>query len=252
MDREIEERLKKWMDGIESYVNFRLALGGVVLAVIAIPLFFWLLGDALKNIWEMFLESWGAYTFVIGATVLAMAISFTIFCIKEKRKKNQEQKRRMRNIPGLGKIRTVPVDDSVVTLKEDSDGGKILKSYFWHSLPNLLVDNDIVRISDRAFYGARDVETVVVDSCVKSIGEYAFSNCKKLTHVVFGFGIGKIPSGAFRDCSELRVVSLPDTVRFIAEDAFDGCKKLTIIASKDSAASCYAREHNIPCKESMD
>ncbi len=59
-------------------------------------------------------------------------------------------------------------------------------------------------------------------------------------------GVTSIGSMAFADCTEMISIIIAKSVEYIASDAFDGCSDFYIVCDKDSYASHYAEENNIP------
>lgn len=95
-----------------------------------------------------------------------------------------------------------------------------------------------------AFWGCKNLETVVMNSELPSIAGYAFSNCTSLKEVQIPYSVKMIGAKAFEDCVGLTDVTLPPSVRTIHETAFDGCVNLTLTAEEEGVAGAYAREFN--------
>ncbi len=112
-----------------------------------------------------------------------------------------------------------------------------------------------------AFYGLKDLTSVIIPDSIKSIGECAFYGCNNLeamtlpfaTHILSLFGRNSyspidwlktviitggssIGSYAFSGCTGLTSVIIPDSIKSIGDYAFDGCKSL-VYNEYDNA--CY-------------
>lgn len=106
---------------------------------------------------------------------------------------------------------------------------KTIKSY---SIPN-----SVTSISDKAFYGCRDLTSVTMPDSVDSIGYSAFSGCSNLTSVSIPKGVTVIDTWTFFDCISLTSITIPDSVNSIRSSAFEGCSSLTSITIPDGVDS---------------
>lgn len=93
----------------------------------------------------------------------------------------------------------------------------------------LVLENRVNKIADRALAGARNLKSVNLKG-VKEIGEFAFSGCSALETVVFGSKLVSIGDGAFENCTAITSVAIPDTAERIGASAFKGCNALTEIS----------------------
>ncbi|MBO5102601.1 MAG: leucine-rich repeat domain-containing protein, partial [Clostridia bacterium] len=82
-------------------------------------------------------------------------------------------------------------------------------------------------IRDYAFYGCKNITSVIIPDSYTSIGTYAFYNCIKLTKVTIGSGVTSIATYAFNGCSALTSVFFMQLANFsVASAAFTGHSSL--------------------------
>ena len=80
---------------------------------------------------------------------------------------------------------------------------------YWKSITDLVVEDGITRIGNRAFQGFRYLESAVIGQDVIAVGEWAFQNCYALTQVDLPPSI-KLETGAFRSTPvEWEILSVP-------------------------------------------
>ena len=107
----------------------------------------------------------------------------------------------------------------------------------------------VTEIGDSAFYGRKDLTSVVIPNTVKSIGKEAFGGCSGLKSVKISQFLTTIGNNAFNDCDNIRSLDidnnqfasisyfddsrtslenliLGDAVTEIGKNAFYGCKNL--------------------------
>lgn len=101
-------------------------------------------------------------------------------------------------------------------------GGREAKAY---SMPNT-----ITKISQYAFYGCKNLESVTISSVLNEIPAYSFSNCVSLNKVYIPYSVNYIQMKAFENCVHLSDVEIPESVTSIHNTAFDGCPRLNVIA----------------------
>ena len=90
-------------------------------------------------------------------------------------------------------------------------------------------------ISDYAFYGRNEIDTIVLPETVTSIGASAFYNCSSLSAINIPSGVTSIGNNAFYGCSSLDTIVLPDNLSFVGDNAFAG----TNIVFPDENGICY-------------
>ena len=88
------------------------------------------------------------------------------------------------------------------------------------------VPNSVKHISREAFYGCKNLQSVVIPNSVTSIGYWAFLGCDNLQNVVIPNSVTSIGNEAFWDCVNLQNVVIPNSVTSIGNEAFSGCYNL--------------------------
>ena len=101
------------------------------------------------------------------------------------------------------------------------------------SVNKVAISEFIDAIGESAFYGCKNLTSVVIPNSVTEIGRDAFENCENLTRVVIPDGITKIEKNTFCGCKNLTSVVIPDDVTEIGEFAFYGCENLTSVVIPD-------------------
>ena len=120
----------------------------------------------------------------------------------------------------------------------------------------------VVSIGSEAFYGYKDIVSVVIPDTVKTIGEHAFAHCTALENVVLPDGLMAWEAYVFADCRQLKLtehngmyylastsnpyfllISVEDTTKnlyeihpdavYINNHAFNDCKALVEIVIPD-------------------
>jgi hypothetical protein len=82
-------------------------------------------------------------------------------------------------------------------------------------------------MAENAFYGNKQIKTVVIEEGVTTIGYAAFYKCSHLTSVTIPASVTTIGKGAFSGCSSLTSVTIPASVTTIGKSAFGGCSNLS-------------------------
>ena len=84
----------------------------------------------------------------------------------------------------------------------------------------------ITTITDYAFAGCQNLESVTIPGTVNTIDNYAFSNCSKLSNVVMQNGVTSIGDGAFYSCFLLSNIVFSNAVTTIGSSVFRYCRHL--------------------------
>ena len=110
----------------------------------------------------------------------------------------------------------------------------IISDQPWNSersnIENVIVDNDVTSIGNRAFYDFSSLESITLPSGLESIGYDAFVNCIKLKSIDLPSGLESLGNGAFYGCKELTSIDLPVGLKSIGSSAFVDCIKLESIS----------------------
>lgn len=91
------------------------------------------------------------------------------------------------------------------------------------------IKDEIVSISDYAFFRCTGLYSITIPNTVKYVGDYAFYNCTSLESIVFeeNSKVESIGDYAFYNCKCLQTLTIPDSVVSIGEDAFYGASSLS-------------------------
>ncbi len=114
-----------------------------------------------------------------------------------------------------------------------------------------IIPDGVTSISQRAFMGARFIESVVIPSSVVAIRAEAFYKCTSLKSVTFeeNSRCAEIGISAFCNCSSMESINIPSSVISIEESAFYYCSSLASIsvdadniAYKDIDGNLYTKD----------
>jgi len=110
---------------------------------------------------------------------------------------------------------------------------------FWgcKQLKSLILPEGLKEIGHSAFKYCSALESVSLPSTLSVINCKAFSQCKHLNTLVIPEGLKEIGGLAFEDCSALESVSLPSTLSVLNSKAFSGCSGLTSVTIPNSVTS---------------
>ena len=106
------------------------------------------------------------------------------------------------------------------------------------TLESLVINNNVGRISDDAFYGCTSLASVDLGGA-QVIGNYAFANCA-FSSITIPSSMQKVEGRAFIDCGQLTSVVFEEGCTQIAHDAFYACELLSSLilpASLEEAGS---------------
>lgn len=110
-------------------------------------------------------------------------------------------------------------------------------------IPGVAKDGDesytVTSLGDFAFYGCKDLISVVIPNSVTDISMYSFDQCSALTSVEIPNSVTYIGWGVFRSCKALTSIVIPDSVTLIGGDAFKGCTALASIEIPNSVDGIY-------------
>jgi len=106
--------------------------------------------------------------------------------------------------------------------------GTMLTKYTGTST-NVTIPNGVTEIGG-AFYGNKNITSVIIPDSVTIIWNTAFNACDSLTNVTIGNGVTWIGTGAFGSCPNLTSLTIPDSVTHIESDfiAYTGITSITI------------------------
>ncbi|MDE6770650.1 MAG: leucine-rich repeat domain-containing protein [Muribaculaceae bacterium] len=118
----------------------------------------------------------------------------------------------------------------VVRGNNEYEGDVVIPSEVVYNTKTLTV----TEIGVYAFYGCRNLVSVVIPDSVTKIGEDTFSICLSLTSVIIPDSVIEIGYEAFSGCISLVSVVIPDSVTEIGESAFRDCSSLSSVIIGDS------------------
>ncbi|ELP91489.1 leucine rich repeat containing protein BspA family protein, partial [Entamoeba invadens IP1] len=90
----------------------------------------------------------------------------------------------------------------------------------------ILLNQNIRRIDEAAFFNRDDLHTIDIPNSVTSLGDFCFAYCRRLGQVVIGEGVDVIPYGCFQRCKFLmksRIFIKGNNVKYMRK-CFDGIR----------------------------
>lgn len=118
-----------------------------------------------------------------------------------------------------------PVVEIALTRDIDLEGDKT----YWEEISKVIIPKTVKEISDYAFYGMSNLETVefAEGSALESVGNGAFMNCKSLAEIALPDAeLESVGEKAFMNCESLTEIALPAKVKEISDYAFCGMSNL--------------------------
>lgn len=91
------------------------------------------------------------------------------------------------------------------------------------------VGDNVIQISEEAFYNANNLVTLHTGKNVVLIGKSAFRSCEKLKEVTIGNDVTTLSGWVFYGCTLLEKITFGQSIQFIGEFAFGSCESLTSI-----------------------
>ncbi len=88
------------------------------------------------------------------------------------------------------------------------------------------VPKGVKTISSEAFYGNKNIQSMIFPEALREIGERTFYNCINLRKVNWPKKLKRIGPSAFQQCTRLESVSVTAKNAVILESAFHGCRSL--------------------------
>ena len=98
--------------------------------------------------------------------------------------------------------------------------------YGCKQLESINLPATVTDICDGAFMGCTGLVSITLPDSLLSIGEFAFSECLSLKGVTIPDGVSQLETGTFSNCESLTNVSFPENMTQIGESAFFGCEEL--------------------------
>ncbi|WMJ86081.1 leucine-rich repeat protein [Anaerocolumna sp. MB42-C2] len=94
-------------------------------------------------------------------------------------------------------------------------------------LDSIQLPETITVIGDSAFAGCGSLHTVNIPESVTDIGDYAFRDCFSLNGLTISSGVKSIGEGTFYNCTGLKNILFPEGITSIGKQAFYSCRNLT-------------------------
>ena len=102
----------------------------------------------------------------------------------------------------------------------------------------VVISNGVTSVSERAFEGCRNLETVTISQSVTKIGDYAFANCTDLKSAVLDENLYRSSNYIFDGCSGVEVThyaSYPVVVYGGTADVSKACEGATVTLTAGAA-----------------
>ena len=117
-------------------------------------------------------------------------------------------------------------------------------------IPSTYKNKPVLGISEKAFYGNRDLTRVTIGKNIKYIDSSAFAGAINLTKIEFAekCAIKDIENKAFYCANISGALVLPESVKEIGAEAFENCSQMTSVAFSASAvvhSTAFKNCHNI-------
>lgn len=95
-------------------------------------------------------------------------------------------------------------------------------------ITSLKLSENIISISDNAFYGNSKIKKLNFPDAVTSIGENAFNGCTDLTTITLGCNVAKIDAAAFANCANVTdIISYNPDAPVCVKGVFDSVDKFS-------------------------
>jgi len=116
------------------------------------------------------------------------------------------------------------------------------------------IPDSVVRVSNYAFFGCKNLRLVNIPDSVFELGEGAFYDCSNLETLIIPDSVIKMEDMCFRNCTNLRRIEIPDSVQDIGCGLFRGCSygpwkkedyELTVVCSDKSPLARYCDDRRI-------
>ena len=100
------------------------------------------------------------------------------------------------------------------------------------SLKNVTVTGG--KITDSAFYGAKNIESITITNSATKVGSAAFVGCSALVNLLLPSTITEFEDGAFGSCTSLTSITIADNVNNIGGWTFLNCTSLETVIIKNA------------------
>lgn len=111
------------------------------------------------------------------------------------------------------------------------------------SVELVIIPENIEIIHEQAFYGCKNLKTVITKSENLVIKRSAFESCSSLNNLILGEGVVEVGASVFRHCTSLRNIHIPSTLNKCGTGAFGGItiERLTFADGIETigSSSCF-------------
>jgi hypothetical protein len=108
----------------------------------------------------------------------------------------------------------------------------------------------VTRLFNGAFFGSRNLETIILHDYVNTIEANAFRECVSLTNITLPDKLEVISNQLFRDSTALTTIVIPESVTLIEDGAFRGCTSLSLVTIPEGVTTlgvqAFANCTNLP------
>ena len=110
-----------------------------------------------------------------------------------------------------------------------NEGGMAPWWEYRENVTDIVLENGITRVGNRAFAMLKNLENVSIAGSVTSIGDYAFENVKVLKSITIPDSVTKMGERVFGECDNLEAVRLPFRLTEISDEMFFRCYALKTV-----------------------
>ena len=126
------------------------------------------------------------------------------------------------------------VSDDIMRVNDPSVGGYYEVycgpwCYLSEHITSVVIEGDISKISECAFYNCDKIEEITITANVKTIESSAFYGCSALKNIKLPNSLTAIGDGAFQDCSSLKSIVLPEKLKELEYNTFRDCTSLEYV-----------------------
>ena len=126
------------------------------------------------------------------------------------------------------------VSDDILRVYDPSVGGYYEVNcgpwcYLSEYITSLVIEGDISKISECAFYNCDKIEEITITANVKNIESSAFYGCSALKNIKLPDSLTAIGFGVFQGCSSLKSIVLPEKLKELELYTFRDCTSLEYV-----------------------
>ena len=119
------------------------------------------------------------------------------------------------------------IPESIITISNFAFAG-------CHELESIHIPPSVVRICHAAFEECISLTSIQLPPKMQLVDTFCFSECNSLRQIRFPEGIERIDEFAFAGCSALETIEWASTIKSIGNSAFEDCTSLTELNFPDS------------------